>query len=76
MGDEDHDSMVRGVLLLTTFALVMVSESAAVRDSKEVHPTIAERVWPGARNFIAGMASGVGLVLAGQSANARFPFAS
>ena len=68
--------MVRGVLLLTTFALVMVSESAAVRDSKEVHPTIAERVWPGARNFIAGMASGVGLVLAGQSTNARFHFAS
>ncbi len=44
----------------------MVPVSVAVGDSKEIQ-SLSERIWPRARNFIAGMASGVGLVLAGSN---------
>jgi hypothetical protein len=54
---------VNEVLFVLIIMTTLVSSTVENRDTQ----SLAERAWPRARNFIAGMASGVGLVLAGGS---------
>ena len=52
--------------------IIMTSGFSNALESRDSQLSLAERAWPRARNFIAGMASGVGLVLAGSNGVCRW----
>ncbi len=62
-----HCQSMKPVHAAVFLLMIMSSGVSNALENKDVQLSLAERAWPRARNFIAGMASGVGLVLAGSS---------